>query len=308
LEGGHVDGALVCETAIVDGRVRARYAIAESAERLAAAQGSTYVLGDFVGEAIPLIEAYRGRLAVVGLPCELEILSRRRELADTVALRVALFCGHATRPELVDALVEHMAPAVGAELVAFRFRRGHWRGAMRAEFSDGTVVERPFSTYGLYQNLYLFSAKKCLFCADHFGYAADLCAGDVWTYELQDDPIKHTALVAKSKRGLSAVDVARGAQHLIAEGVSVSTVLDGQRRIAPFHRNVTARSKAGRRLGMKIPDRGQPVRWHEYLAARIAIRNYLRTLEPDAARAVLGRPRLLWKLQLWVLKGLESLS
>ncbi len=339
LAAGEVDGALVCVTSVEDGRVRARYRIARTTAEVLAAQGSTYVLGDFLREAMPQIEAFEGRLAVVALPCEITALAARPELAGKVALRIALFCGHATEPRLVDALVERLARAAAADpalaaataaprLTAFRFRSGHWRGRLSAQFAAATAdapgdasaapatvtVERPFSTYSLYQNLYYCAARKCLSCGDHFGYDADMSAGDLWSSRYKDDPVKHTALLVKTAAGARALDVAQEAGTLEATEVSSAEILDGQRRTAPFHYNVSARAKAGRRLGITVPDRGgatgEPVRvrWHEYLAARMVLRGYIRTKTDEAAAAVLDEPRMWHTVRLYVLKGLESLS
>lgn len=311
LAAGEIEGALVCVTSIEQGRVRARYRIATTAEEVLEARGSTYVLGEFVAQALPLIEAFDGRLAVVGLPCEITALSRRTELATKVPFRIALFCGHATTPGLVDRVVDAVTaarPAAG-RLTGFRFRQGHWRGVMRATFADGTMVERPFSAYGLYQNLYYFAAKKCLFCGDHFGYEADLCAGDVWTYRLKSDPVKHTALVLKTPAGMRALARAEDSRMCEAKDVPVGEILDGQRRIAPFHHNVSARARAGKRYGLQIPERsGETVRWHERLAARIVLADFMATQTEEGAARVMGCPKSLLKLRLLLLKGLESLS
>ena len=122
-------------TSVENGRVRARYSIAADRDAVLAARGSTYVLGDFVAEAIPLIESFSGRLAVVGLPCEITALTKRSELTDKVAFTVSLFCGHASEPGLVDAITERIAEEAGSPLTSFRFRRGHWRGRMTVGLS-----------------------------------------------------------------------------------------------------------------------------------------------------------------------------
>ena len=308
LASGEVDGALVCVTRVEDGCVRARYRIATTPAEVLEARGSTYVLGDFVRDAVPLIEGFDGRVAVVGLPCEISAVQRRAELAEKVACRIALFCGHATRPELVDALAERLVAEAGSPLVEFTFRTGAWRGRMRARFADGTVIERPSSAYLLYQNLSYFVARKCLACGDHFGYDADVCAGDLWSYRYKREPVKHTALVAKTARGESLVRATCGAAALVSRDVPVTDVLDGQRRIAPFHHNVTARHLAGKRVGVSLPDLGQRVRWHERLAARMALGAYSASGDAGDARELLGRPRWRLKVRLYVQKGLESLS
>ncbi len=308
LATGAADAALVTRTVVEDGRVRARYEIATTADEVLAAQGSTYVLGDFVRDAIPLIAQYPGKVAVVCLPCEATAIARRANLAEKVAFVIALFCGHASRPELVDQVVERLSADVDSPLSAFRFRSGHWRGVLTATFADGTVVERPFSTFGTYQNLYYASAKKCMFCGDHFGYNADLCAGDLWSSRYANDPVKHTAVVAKTERGESVLADAEASGALVAETVEPEVILEGQRRVAPFHYNTSARARAAARKGMRIPDPGYKVAWHEALAARIVIGNYLATLTEEDLRAVLARPAWRHKLMLYVLKGLESLS
>jgi coenzyme F420-reducing hydrogenase beta subunit len=179
---------------------------------------------------------------------------------------------------------------------------------MRAEFDNGAVVEQPFSRFGLYQNLYVACAKKCLFCSDHFGYASDVSAGDLWSSRYKSDPIKHTALLVRTERGETAVRLAEGATTLVTRDVPVTEVLDGQRRVAPFHHNVTARAQAAARLGMKIPDRGQRVRWHERLAASMVLKMCKATETREGVERELARPRRLQQLKLLVLKGLESLS
>ena len=308
LETGLADGALVCVTSVEHGVVRARYRIATTADEVLAARGSTYVLGEFVREAIPLIEAFPGTLAVVGLPCEITALARRVHLAEKVTCRIALFCGHATRPELVDALTERLAEEAGAELTGFSFRTGAWRGRMRATFANGAEVERSSATYTLYQNLWYFSARKCLACADHFGYDADVCAGDLWSARYKREPVKHTALIAKTPRGEAFVRGASGAGRLEAHDVPVTDILDGQRRTAPFHHNVTARHLAGVEYGISVPDLGQRVRWHERAAARRVLKAYTASTDADAARRLLATPRWRHKIALYVRKGLESLS
>ncbi len=310
LESGRIDGALVCVTSVEDGRVRARYRIATTREDVLAAQGSTYVLGDFLGEAIPLIRDFDGRLAVVALPCEITALSNRAALAEKVVLRIALFCGHTSEPGLIDGIVDKLsAEAGGATLVAYRFRVGHWRGRLQATFDNGTVVEKSSGYYNDFQNLYYFTPKKCIFCADHFGYDADLCAGDLWSSKYKDDPIKHTAMVAKTARGAEALRVAEDGGAIESASVEIREVLDGQRRVAPFHYNVTARHHAGKHFGMNIPPReGVHARWHERAAARMVVGNYYATTTDVGAHWILESNRRWRKIKLYVLKGLESLS
>jgi coenzyme F420-reducing hydrogenase beta subunit len=170
-----------------------------------------------------LFKAFNGRVAVVALPCEITALFRRQELAAKTTLTVALFCGHATTPALVDRTVDRLSRGSASGLERFRFRQGHCRGRMRAEFSDGSVIERPFSEYGMYQNLYVCAAKKCMFCGDHFGYDDDVCVGDIWSAAYKADPIKHTAMILKTPIGVRALEAAESGE-LVAADVGIPEI------------------------------------------------------------------------------------
>jgi coenzyme F420 hydrogenase subunit beta len=308
---GAADGALICRSVIEDGRVRARYAIATTREEVLSARGSVYVVGDFAGEAMPLIRAFQGRIAVVALPCEVALLRKAAAadpmLAEKLLCVIGLVCGHASEPQLIDTITDRLTREASAPLSAFRFRMGHWRGFMRATFENGAVIEKPFSAFGLYQNLYAHCAKKCLFCGDHFAYEADISVGDVWDYQLKNDPIKRSGVIVRTDVGAAALAGAREREALVLQSVPVARIIDGQSRVAPFHYNVSARSEAGRPLGVTIPDRvAERVTWHERLVARMTIANQLATAgKPDSA--FMRRSRRLLKAQLYLMKGLESL-
>ena len=71
-----IDGALVCKTNIVNGKVRTKFVIGEDSDTILEAQGSKYVNTNFIREAFHLIERYNGRLVIVGLPCEIDFIRK----------------------------------------------------------------------------------------------------------------------------------------------------------------------------------------------------------------------------------------
>lgn len=71
LQSGIFDGAVVCKTVLVEGKVRARFEIATTAEQVLSARGSKYVETRFLQEVLPLLRSFEGRAAVVGLPCDI---------------------------------------------------------------------------------------------------------------------------------------------------------------------------------------------------------------------------------------------
>ncbi len=312
LEHREIDGALVCSTVVEEHRVRPRFRIVTIVEDVLEARGSTYVATRFAKDALPLIEEFDGRLAVVGLPCDLALLDRvcaaDERLAAKVVLKIGLMCGHASQPELVDAVTARLEREAGGRLEEFRFRIGHWRGRLRATFDNDVHLDKPFSIFGLRQNLYHFADKRCLFCGDHFAYASDITCGDVWIPELKDDPVKHDSVIVRTEAGREALDRAESRSAVELTPVGIADILEGQARTAPFHYNVSARSKAAARYGMKIPDRvGAPVKWHEHMAARMVVAGWRRSQTERGAKAMLLTPSFLYKIRLYMLKGLETL-
>lgn len=311
LESGQIAGALLLRTAIREGKVRPEFFIATTPQEVLSAQGSTYSAVYFADDALPLLRAFEGRVAVVALPCDATILARTRAkdpaLDAKIACVITLFCGHNSEPELTDAIVRRLGKGHG-ELVDFRYRFGHWRGSLQATYADGTAVVRPFETFSDYRNLYFFAQPKCHHCHDHFGYDCDISAGDIWSPRMKAHPIKHTALITRTAAGQALVADALAAGVLSGSEEPIAEVLDGQARTAPFHYNVTARARVGRLFRLKIKDRVQDrVRPVDYLIAFLALLNERVSRTRWGRRLVLALPRPVLRAYLLFMKALESI-
>lgn len=310
LNRGVIDGALVCAAEIREGKVRPRYFIASTQEEILSAQGSKYIAGRFMADALPLIRAHGGSLAVVGLPCDIAGLRRmcgnHQDLNDTIRCFIGLICGHNSQEALTDHITEKLQKKAGASLTRFQYSVGHWRGRMRAEFDDGTAMERHSYLFKLYHNLFFFAERKCLSCSDHFAYHSDLSLGDVWSPEMKRLPEKYNSLIVRTGAGAEWVREAIKDGRVIAREVDAATVLDGQSRIAPFHYNVRARSKAGKLLRVALPDApGGRITLASCLAALAALFNW-KWSQGKASGLIFKIPRVLLKLYLVFFKGLQS--
>ena len=168
LETGAIDGAVVCKTVVQEGRARGKFYVATSRQGVLESQGSLYVEVKFAREVLPLIEAFDGKLAMVGLPCHVDILRRRMrrdsEIKSKIKCTIALVCGHSSQTDLIDGVTEQLEKEQGAGLSGYHFRHGHWRGNLSANFGTDEEIERPFSRFSVYQNLYFWSEKKCFQC------------------------------------------------------------------------------------------------------------------------------------------------
>jgi coenzyme F420-reducing hydrogenase beta subunit len=311
IKEGEINGALVCRSIITEGKIRPQFFIAESEEELLASQGSKYIAVDFNQDALPLIRAFKGKLAVVALPCDTTNLRHACEndsqLEKKIALVITLFCGHNSRPELTDMITRKLTKS-NKTLKDFRYRRGHWRGSLQAEFNDGGQVEKPFSYFSLYQNLYFFCQQKCHHCIDQTGYNSDISVGDIWSLRMKENPVKHSAVITRSPAGAAAFQKALDAEVITANAEPIDEICEGQARSLPLHYNTSARSRAGRLLNIKIKDSvNEKVRWNDFLIAWIALFNEKLSRSSSGQKLIRRTPRFLLKLYLYVMKGLESI-
>jgi coenzyme F420 hydrogenase subunit beta len=313
LRQGLFEGAVVCSAQVQDGKVRPSFRIATTPDQILAARGSKYVESRFLPSVLPLLRDFQGRVAVVGLPCDIAALKQRCNadpaLAAKVAVTIALVCGHNSRTALIDATTARLEKQSGRTLRDYRFRIGHWRGHLEAEFNDGSILRRPTKVFNDYQNMFFFCERKCLACHDHYGYAADLTMGDIWLFRLKADPIKHTAVITRTDAGEALFDAATGSRAVVAAKIDIRDIMDGQARIGPAHYNVTARARAGRWLGIKLPDRVHaPVTWHDELNALWTLAN-VRLSETSWGRwLIFAMPRSMIRALLYMKKGLESIK
>ena len=312
LENNEIDGALVCKSVILEGnKVRAKLYIAENYEELLESQGSKYVLVNYMSEAISLINDFNGKIGIVGLPCEISSLKRKAkndiELSDKIVFTISLFCGHASDTALIDSVTKKLLKKEISPIKNYSFRKGHWRGKLRAELSNGTIIEKSAFYFNQYQNLYFHCSRKCLACKDHFGYDADINIGDIWLYEFKNHPIKHNAIITKTELGDQIITSLNERKSLELNEVKIEKILDAQSRSIVLHYNVSSRSKAGRKFGMKIPDNmNLKTKWHQDVLAWLIIYNY-RWSKSDKYDRIFKLPKPIIKIYLYFFKFLESL-
>lgn len=312
LQIGLVDGVVVCKTVLINGKVRPRFEIATTTQQILDARGSKYVATSFLKEVLPLISSFNGKLAVVGLPCDITALRRRclkdETLKDKVLLTFALVCGHNSRPELVDKITGSLEKETGKKLKNYRFRVGHWRGRLEADFNDGTTISKPSKYFNDYQNLFFFCERKCMACIDHYGYNADISVGDVWLFRLRDDPIKQSGLIIRSDAGQFIYDSALKYKLIKSSNISITDIMDGQSRIGPSHYNVSARVKAGRFFRFKLKNTvNEKVKWYNFLSAFISIGSMRLSEKSWGIKLIFNTPRPIIKFFLYFKKALESL-
>lgn len=309
LRKGHINAALVCHSAFKDGKLDYRLFLAESLEELTQAQSSKYFDIPML-KGIDLIKQYDGKVGVVGLPSQISAFTRRashsKELAQKIAFKISIFCGHNSKSALIEAVwARHKIKP--EEVDSFYFRQGHWRGQMVITLKNGEERRMPFQEFSHFQNLHILSLDRCLNCYDHMGYYADLSTGDTWSGAMKKEPIKHSIFIGRTHLGDRIV------QGMLEEGVIEARPVTrrelylSQKRSINYHYGISARARLAKRMGFNIKDRtGEKPSTREMLAARIVLLNHRMSRNPKLLRLFMRLPKPIVWCYLCLFKGLMN--
>jgi len=307
LETRQIDAALVCHSAMQDGKLGHRIFLARTREEVLSAQTSKYFDIPLL-QGLKQVEEFPGRVAVVGLPSQINAITRRMAhnaaLREKIVFKIAIFCGHNSKDDLVKA-VWRKRGIEESQIARFFFRKGLWRGKMQVEMKDGTVHRFPFQEFSHYQNLHILSLERCLNCFDHMGYYADLSTGDVWMKQMKARDIKPSIFLARTPRGLEVVEEMKSAGRLVADETDRATLYRSQMRSINYHYAVAARARLAKLFKLNIRDRtGDRVTLRDLAAAFIVLVNHKISASPRAVRWFMRIPRPLLTAYVYLFKGL----
>lgn len=273
LEDKKIDGALVSRCFTNNGILEAETFIAKSRMDILSCQSSIYF--DFKFITLKLhkeIQQFDGKIAVVGLPCNLRAIKRLSKndenLNKKIVVTIGLFCGHNSKKELVLKVL-NKKQIYQEDIASFTFRKGLWRGETHVTIKNGTIIKFPFQHFSVYQNMHILSADKCMVCTDHTAELSDISTGDIWTRSAKKYSIKHSIFFSRNENGSNILSGAIQDKAIIAYPSNIKTVFQANKRALIYHKAISARSLAGALFGKKIKTSGtEPkARWNEFLAA-----------------------------------------
>jgi coenzyme F420-reducing hydrogenase beta subunit/polysaccharide pyruvyl transferase WcaK-like protein len=279
-DAGKISGAVACRTEIENGRLEFRTRVCSTPREVLDCRTSIYSDFNHARSVTRMLEERDGAFAIVALPCQWKAINRfvegRPALERKIALRIGLWCGHATDRRLIDDFLR-LKNAHPGDMRRFFYRKGLWRGETVIELRDGGTRTIPFQTgYGLLQNLYVDCKKRCFSCVDHFCEGADVSFGDAWLRELKSAGVKHSMAIAFTERGLDALRelASRGGARLAETAPELA--VQSQKRAVIWHTFGNAgRNRTGRLLGFSIPNRcACPPRWNDILSSVLILAAY----------------------------------
>ena len=199
LQTRRIDGAVV--TGMDPARPwRPRTSIVRTQEEILDAAQSKYVITS-VNEILPEIAGFGGRLAYVGLPCQVHSL-RKLQVAGDPAVRnirfvLGPFCGNTLHFTAVRTLLRSYGVSDFRRIRKLRFREGEWPGSMLVELDTGDHYRLPKFHANYLIPFHIM--KRCLLCTDLANEFADLSGGDAWSPEYEHRGKGFSLVVCRSE-------------------------------------------------------------------------------------------------------------
>ncbi len=199
LEKNRIDGA------IVTGMDRdkpwlTRPVIAKTREEILEAAQSKYIITS-VNEILSESRDFKGRLAYVGLPGQVQSIRKLQRIKDPAIENIRYvfgpFYGNTLYFSSVRSFIRSYGEKDFRQIRKLWFRYGEWPGNMRVEMQSG----RTFELKKFHAN-YLIPfhiLKNSLFCTDLTNEFADLSGGDAWAPSYEERGQGFSIVIARSK-------------------------------------------------------------------------------------------------------------
>lgn len=157
--------------------------IATTPEEVISAAASKYVISPH-NSIISLIKSFDGKVAYVGLPCEVQGIRKAMALDPTLSTKISvvisLFCGFNLCHEATDYLLKKAKISIG-EVQSVSYRKKD----IDSSTTGFEVLTRNGRRWFVDKHSYtllnlVYSPKRCITCYDYSGESADISVGDAW--------------------------------------------------------------------------------------------------------------------------------
>ena len=169
------------------------------------------------------------RLALVGLPCEIQALNKMRNLPappsveNKVIVTLELACSSSTRVEGTEHIVTELLDVELGDVARLKYREGAYPGSFSVTLKDTTTRAIPF-----WQSVQAFSKFKtfrCRSCPDWWSGLADIsiCDGDPNTFKTSRNGAKSprcSMVVPRTSQGAALLRHAEELGLLLVEPAS----------------------------------------------------------------------------------------
>jgi coenzyme F420 hydrogenase subunit beta len=164
-----------------------------------------------------LRDARFSRIAIIGVPCEIQAVQRMKNLApppdvaEKVVLTLEIACASSTRRAGTEHLITERLGLALEDVAEMRYRDGEYPGEFAVWTKKGDRVALPF--HELVDDFKRFKTHRCLVCADWWSGLADISISDgdpniYATSQSGDTPPRESKVMVRTDQGERIIDTA----------------------------------------------------------------------------------------------------
>lgn len=180
--------------------------IAQSKSEILEAAQSKYIITS-VNEILALSPDFKGKLAYVGLPSQVQSIRKLQSMNDPSVQNIEYifgpFYGNTLYFSSVKSFLRSYDEKDYTQIRKLWFRYGEWPGNMRVEMQNGKVFElKKFHANYL---IPFHIVKNSLYCTDLSNEFTDISGGDAWAPEYEDRGKGFSLVITRSKQGQAII-------------------------------------------------------------------------------------------------------
>jgi coenzyme F420 hydrogenase subunit beta len=269
-----------------------RPVIATTEDEILQAAQSKYIISS-VNEILPQIEAFKGKLAYVGLPGQVQSIRKLQAMKHPSVKNISYifgpFYGNTLHFSSVTSFLKTYGEHDYRQISKLYFRHGEWPGNMRVEMKNGRVIQlKKFHANYL---IPFHILRNSLYCSDLANEFTDISGGDAWAPVYEERGKGFSMVISRSASGEQLLG------QMIAEGVlSFEPISEEESIVMHSHgydfkkRGAFIRIQFRKWLGKPVPDFG-------YVIKGFAVSRYLMEMAISSLFILMGTKTARWLVE-----------
>lgn len=206
LERNLIDGAIVTRMSHQKPWLTEPF-IATTKEEILEGSQSKYIISS-VNEILDRSAVFKGKLAYVGLPGQVQAIRKLQELQDPAVSNIAYifgpFYGNTLHFSSIRSFLRSYGEKDYRKIRKLYFRHGEWPGNMRVELNSGRVIElKKFHANYL---IPFHIVRNSLYCTDFTNEFTDISGGDAWAPVYEQRGKGFSMVIARSEAGAELLE------------------------------------------------------------------------------------------------------
>lgn len=310
LRTGAIDGAVVLGMS-KDKPWLTEPFIATTEEEILSAAQSKYIISS-VNEILPEIGAFKGKLAYVGLPGQVQSIRVLQKMEHPWVRNIEYvfgpFYGNTLHFSSVRSFLRSYGEKDHTQIEKLYFRHGEWPGNMRVELKSGRVLQlKKFHANYL---IPFHIVKNSLICSDLTNEFTDVSGGDAWAPVYEERGKGFSMVIARSAKGQALLSKMQQDGFLEMNPITLEESITMHSHGYDLKkRGAFIRMRFMKMLGKRVPDYGYTIQgfsFSRYLMEAVidlmflvlgtaAARWVVEKFSPEFIGKVFERSRNIWK-------------